>query len=197
MIIEQTTLPGVLLIEPEVFTDNRGFLSESYQRQRYSNEGLERDFVQDNHCRSLKDTLRGLHFQCERPQGKLIYVTAGEIYDVAVDIRKGSPTYARWYGTFLNENNHRQLYIPEGFAHGFCVLSEAADVQYKFTDYYDPDDEYGVIWNDPVIQIEWPVENPVLSNRDLKLALLEDISSKQIPNYKPSDTEQAQGRDCD
>lgn len=192
MIVEQTTLPGVLLIEPDVVNDSRGFLLESFQRQRYSAEGIKVDFIQDNHCRSVRGTLRGLHFQSKFPQAKLIYVSVGAIFDVAVDIRLGSPSYSQWYGAHLNEDNHRQLYIPEGFAHGFCVLSEVADIHYKFSDYYNPSDECGVIWSDPKIGIDWPIENPILSERDTKHLTLGAISEDKVPCYEFADSDRHQ-----
>ena len=141
-------LPGVLLIEPMVFSDERGFFMETYHAKKYAEAGIPGPFVQDNHSHSQRGTLRGLHYQLKNPQGKLVYAVKGEILDVAVDIRKGSPHFRRWTGNLLSEQNKRQLYIPEGFAHGFCVLSETADVIYKCTDFYAPGDEYGIFWAD-------------------------------------------------
>ena len=161
-----TSLPGVVIIEPRVFQDRRGFFLETYHATRYRDAGLELPFVQDNHSRSRKDTLRGLHFQRTRPQGKLVRVVAGEIFDVAADIDPSSATYGTWVGVSLSAENFRQLYVPPGYAHGFCVVSELAEVEYKCTDFYDPADEGGVMWNDPVLAITWPIAAPVLSQRD-------------------------------
>jgi dTDP-4-dehydrorhamnose 3,5-epimerase len=179
--VTETPLSGVLMIEPAVFQDSRGFLLESYNERRYGNHGIQ-GFVQDNYCHSMRNVLRGLHFQ-RRPQGKLIYVTSGAIFDVAVDIRKSSPTYANWFAVELSSENHKQIYIPAGFAHGFCVLSYSADVHYKFTDYYDPADECGILWSDPRIGIDWPVADPVLSDRDKMHSPLENISVERLPVY--------------
>ncbi len=181
MVVKETSLPGVLQIEPAVFHDARGYLAEVFHGERYARHGVS-GFVQDNHCRSARNVLRGLHFQSRHPQGKLIYVTSGTVFDVAVDIRKGSPTYARWIGVELSGENHRQLYIPPGFAHGFCVRSASADVHYKFTDYYTPADECGVIWNDAQIGIDWPLDTPVLSERDRSHSTLANIAER-LPDY--------------
>jgi dTDP-4-dehydrorhamnose 3,5-epimerase len=162
-------IPGLFLIEPEVYNDERGFFFEAYNYRDFKAIGLKAPFVQDNHSRSKKGVLRGLHFQVRHPQGKLVRAVAGEIFDVAVDLRAGSPTYKRWYGVVLSSENKRQLYIPEGFAHGFLVLSGEAEVIYKCTEYYYPKDEEGIIWNDPEIGINWPLpagEAPVLSKKD-------------------------------
>jgi dTDP-4-dehydrorhamnose 3,5-epimerase len=161
-----TTLPGVVLIEPDVHQDERGFFLESYQERRYRENGIPGPFVQDNHSHSLRGTLRGLHAQLSRPQGKLVRALAGEMFDVAVDIRRGSPHFGRWVGVTLSGDNFRQLYIPPGFAHGFCVISDRVDVEYKCTDYYDPGGEVTVAWNDPSIGVEWPVTDPILSRKD-------------------------------
>lgn len=166
MRFETTKLPGVLIIEPRVFRDERGFFLETYHARKYAEAGLEATFVQDNHSRSRKDTLRGLHFQRQRPQGKLVRAIQGEIFDVAADIDPASPTYGQWVGVYLSADNFRQIYVPPGYAHGFCVVSEIAEVEYKCTDFYDPADEGGVMWNDPVLAIEWPTASPVLSGRD-------------------------------
>ena len=157
MKVIETTLPGVIVIEPKVFGDQRGFFQETYHAQRYREAGLDVTFVQDNHSRSRRGVLRGLHYQMIQMQGKLVSVTRGEVFDVAVDIRKGSATFGQWYGTHLNDENHRQMYVPPGYAHGFCVLSETVDFIYKCTDYYHPQSEKGVLWNDPEIGIEWPI----------------------------------------
>ena len=166
MQVLSTALAGVVIIDPTVFRDARGFFLESYHARRYSEAGLELPFVQDNHSRSRKDTLRGLHFQRTRPQGKLVRAVAGEIFDVAADIDPSSPTYGTWVGVSLSAENFRQLYVPPGYAHGFCVVSEEAEVEYKCTDFYDPADEGGVMWNDPVLRITWPTVAPILSPRD-------------------------------
>jgi dTDP-4-dehydrorhamnose 3,5-epimerase len=181
--IENTGLSGVLLIEPRVFTDDRGFFMETHHYQKYADRGLDVTFVQDNHSHSRQGTLRGLHYQLKQAQGKLIYVVKGEIFDVAVDIREGSPTFGKWLGARLSEENRKQIYVPEGFAHGFCVLSEQADVIYKCTDFYSPDDEYGINWADTEIGIEWPVKDPVLSDKDIKNPMLKDMPKELLPNY--------------
>jgi len=162
----ETQLPGVLIFEPKIFGDQRGFFTETYQQQRYSEAGIELPFVQDNHSRSARGVLRGLHFQRTRPQGKLVRVSRGAVYDVAVDINPKSPTCGQYVGVELNDENHRQLWVPPGYAHGFCVLSDVADFIYKCTDYYFPDDEGGLLWNDADVQIPWPIKNPQLSAKD-------------------------------
>lgn len=161
-----TALPGVLLIEPKAFGDKRGFFLESFQAERYREAGIDFPFVQDNHSRSQRGVLRGLHFQKTRPQGKLVSVSRGAVYDVAVDINPSSPTCGQFVGVELNDENHRQLWIPPGYAHGFCVISDVADFQYKCTDYYNPEDEGGLQWNDPHVGIPWPIEQPLLSAKD-------------------------------
>jgi dTDP-4-dehydrorhamnose 3,5-epimerase len=166
MRVSPTDLPGVVVVEPDVFRDGRGFFLETYHAEKYRSAGITGPFLQDNHSHSLKDTLRGLHLQIRRPQGKLIRVVEGEIFDVAVDVRVGSPTFGRWVGVTLSAENFRQCYVPPGFAHGFCVLSPIAQVEYKCTDLYDSSAEIGVAWNDPAIAISWPVQEPLLSNRD-------------------------------
>ncbi len=166
MKVIKTALPGVLIIEPKVFGDHRGFFLETYHTERYREAGIGLSFVQDNHSRSPRGVLRGLHFQRTRPQGKLVGVTRGAVYDVAVDIDPGSPTCGQFVGVELNDENHRQLWIPPGYAHGFCVLSDVADFQYKCTDLYLPQDEGGLLWNDPDLGIPWPVSNPQLSAKD-------------------------------
>jgi len=168
MNIIQTQLPGVLIIEPKVFGDERGFFVECYQEPRYRDAGIELPFVQDNHSRSQYGVLRGLHFQRNRPQGKLVRVTRGAVYDVAVDINPESPTCGEFVGVELTADNHLQLWIPPGYAHGFCVLSDVADFQYKCTDLYYPEEEGGLIWNDPDVNIPWPIETPKLSDKDLR-----------------------------
>ena len=166
MKVIQTQLPGVLIIEPKVFGDERGFFVECYQAPRYREFGIELPFVQDNHSRSRKGVLRGLHFQRKRPQGKLVRVTRGAVFDVAVDINPESATCGKFVGVELTADNHHQLWIPPGYAHGFCVLSDVADFQYKCTDLYDPTDEGGLIWNDPDVKIPWPIQQPSLSDKD-------------------------------
>jgi len=173
-----TELPGVVLIEPTVYRDQRGFFLETYHAGKYRAAGVEGIFVQDNHSHSVRGTVRGLHAQCRRPQGKLVRVLRGEIFDVAVDIRPSSPSFRRWVGVRLSAESFRQLYIPPGFAHGFCVLSETADVEYKCTELYDPADEVGILWNDPELGITWPVREPILSQKDRaapRLAELTDV----------------------
>lgn len=166
MKVIETVLPGVLIIEPKVFGDQRGFFIETFHVERYREAGIDLPFVQDNHSRSPRGVLRGLHFQRTRPQGKLVSVSRGAVYDVAVDISPESPTCGRFVGVELSDDNHRQLWIPPGYAHGFCVLSEVADFQYKCTDLYFPEDEGGLIWNDPDVNIPWPIEMPRLSAKD-------------------------------
>ena len=161
------TLPDVLVIEPRVHRDDRGFFVETYHAQRYRDAGIDAVFVQDNHSRSVRDTLRGLHWQvAPHPQAKLVRVVEGEILDVAVDVREGSPTFGHWAAVTLSSQNFRQLFVPIGFAHGFLVLSETADIEYKCSDIYDPAAERGLMWDDPAIAIAWPVTSPILSARD-------------------------------
>ncbi|HEY9847518.1 MAG TPA: dTDP-4-dehydrorhamnose 3,5-epimerase, partial [Candidatus Caenarcaniphilales bacterium] len=174
MKVVETLLPDVLLLEPRVFEDERGFFFESFHEHRYAEAGVNKRFVQDNHSYSCKGTLRGLHYQQLHPQGKLVRVTSGEVFDVAVDIRRGSPTFGKWLGVYLSAANKKQLYIPEGFAHGFCVVSEVAEFLYKCTDFYVPGDERGIIWNDPAIGIEWPLVEPLLSHKDAALPQLSE-----------------------
>lgn len=168
-------LPEVVVVEPDVFKDGRGFFLETWHQRKYTGEGLPETFVQDNHSFSVRNVLRGLHAQLRRPQGKLVRALQGEILDVAVDIRPGSPTFGRWVGEVLSGENFRQLWIPPGFAHGFSVLSETAHVLYKCTDFYDREDEVCLLWNDPAIGIDWRIENPVLSEKDLQGKSLAEI----------------------
>ena len=161
-----TDLPGVIVVEPDVHRDARGFFLETYHAAKYAAAGIHGAFVQDNHSRSVHATVRGLHLQVLRPQAKLLRVIEGEIYDVAVDVRRGSPTFGRWVGVTLSADSHRQCYVPAGFAHGFSVISETAQVEYKCTDLYDPDSEIGIAWDDPEIAIQWPFRQPLLSDRD-------------------------------
>ncbi len=183
MQITPTELNDVLLIRPDVHRDDRGFFLESFNAERYADAGLEVSFVQHNHSQSRLGTLRGLHIQLARPQGKLIRVTQGEVFDVAVDVRRGSPHFGRHVGVVLSADGFEQLWIPEGFAHGFCVLSESAEIQYSCTDYYDPTSELSIAWDDPAIGIHWPIENPVLSEKDRKGNLLADCPPELLPSY--------------
>ena len=167
MEVVKTPIEGVLLIKPQVFGDERGYFVETWQKERYEAAGINLPFVQDNHSKSTNGILRGLHFQKQHPQGKLVMVSLGEVFDVAVDIRKGSPTFGKWFGAILNQENQNQLWIPPGMAHGFVVLSDVAHFHYKCTDFYHPGDEGSIRWNDPTIGIDWPYkEEPVLSAKD-------------------------------
>lgn len=174
MKVIQTELPGVLILEPKRFGDDRGFFMEMFHEKRYAEAGIPGPFVQDNFSRSVKGTLRGLHFQEPNAQGKLVQALAGTVYDVAVDIRRGSPTFGKWVGVELSAENRRQLWVPAGFAHGFCVVSESADFHYKCTDFYSPTSERGIAWNDPDLGIPWPVTSPLLSPKDSAAPRLED-----------------------
>jgi dTDP-4-dehydrorhamnose 3,5-epimerase len=176
MIVENTPLPGLLLVKPDVFGDERGFFQESWNLRRYTEAGLDRHFVQDNLSFSRKGILRGLHFQNPHSQGKLVYALRGEVFDVAVDVRADSPSFGEWYGVTLSEENHLQLFIPEGFAHGFCVTSETALFAYKCTDFYRPELECSIRWDDPDIGIDWPIKNPELSKKDQNGQWLRDLS---------------------
>ena len=178
MRVVPTAIPEILILEPDVHTDGRGFFLETYHADRYREHGIPGPFVQDNHSRSLGGTLRGLHLQLRRPQGKLIRVIEGEILDVAVDVRRGSPTFGRWVSVALTAENFKQVYIPPGFAHGFCVVSPVAQVEYKCTDVYDPSSEIGIAWNDPALGISWPVAQPLLSKRDSSHPTLSEVTGK-------------------
>ncbi len=184
MRVIETELPGVLLIEPEIFGDERGFFQEIWQRDRYAAAGLPETFVQDNLSRSAKGVLRGLHFQNPGAQGKLVQVLAGAVFDVVVDIRRGSPTFGKWVGETLSSGDHRQLWAPPDFAHGFCVVSETADFMYKCSTPYRPEDEHAIRFDDPEIAIEWPVSDPILSERDRAAPMLRD--APVLPDYKIS-----------
>ncbi|MFG0297853.1 MAG: dTDP-4-dehydrorhamnose 3,5-epimerase [Maioricimonas sp. JB045] len=176
MKFQRTELPDVVLIEPTIFRDDRGFFMETYHRQRFVEGGIDAVFVQDNLSRSTRGTVRGLHFQIQQAQGKLVHVLAGEIFDVAVDLRRSSPTFGRWVGVTLSEDNRRAVYIPPGFAHGFCVVSETADVFYKCTDFYAPQHERTLLWNDPAVGVDWPVPGePILSEKDRHGQPLSDV----------------------
>ena len=183
MKITRTTLSEVLLIEPDVFGDQRGFFMESWHAKKYAEHGLDVPFVQDNHSRSQHGVLRGLHYQLEQTQGKLVRVLCGTVFDVAVDIRKGSPSLGQWVGFELSGENHKQVYVPPGFAHGFCVLSESADFLYKCTNFYAPEYEHGILWNDPAIGIEWPGSDFLISEKDATHGLLNDMHDV-LPAYE-------------
>lgn len=182
MNIRETSLPGVLLVEPIVFGDERGFFVETFSARAMSESGIPPVFVQDNHSRSTKGVLRGLHYQLDVPQGKLVHAARGRIFDVAVDIRVGSPHFGQWYGAELNDENLFSLWIPPGFAHGFCVLSDIADVIYKCTALFHPADDRGVAWSDPQIAIDWPVKDPIVSAKDRSLAAL-SVGRPDLPAY--------------
>ncbi len=183
MNIIPTEIEDVKIIEPDVFGDARGFFMESWSRQRYAEAGIDVPFVQDNVSSSSKGVLRGLHYQHPQGQGKLVQVLRGEVLDVAVDIRVGSPTFGQSVSVVLSEENHRQFYVPVGFAHGFCVLSEMALFSYKCTEFYNPRTEGTVLWNDPDLRIDWPVDSPSLSEKDLKGSFLKDIPKERLPLY--------------
>jgi dTDP-4-dehydrorhamnose 3,5-epimerase len=178
-----TDLQGVFVIEPVVHRDDRGFFFETYHSEKFAEVGLTLPFVQDNHSKSGKGTLRGLHAQWRRPQGKLVRCLDGSIWDVAIDMRRGSPTWARWFGVELTSENFKQIYVPPGFLHAFVVLSDTAEVEYKCTDVYDPGGELGVAWNDPEIGIEWPVDEPVLSEKDASAPLLSEVPQEHLPEF--------------
>lgn len=180
MQVERTKLEGVLLVTPKVFGDDRGFFMETYNQDKAAELGLPTSFVQDNHSKSSKGVLRGLHYQYPQWQGKLVRVVQGEIFDVAVDIRAGSPTYGEWVGYSLNDENKQQLYVPEGFAHGFVVTSDTAEVVYKCTAMYAPEQEGSVLWNDPAIGINWPIDEPLLSAKDKVGTLLADLPALSL-----------------
>jgi dTDP-4-dehydrorhamnose 3,5-epimerase len=180
---KETKLKGVFVLEPDVFSDERGFFLETWNRSRYENLGIQGTFVQDNVSFSKKGILRGLHFQYPQPQGKLVQVLSGQVVDVAVDIRVGSPTFGRWISEELSGENHKQMYIPPGFAHGYCVTSETAVFSYKCTDFYNPETERGIIWNDPDLKIDWPIAEPVLSPRDMGYSKLKDLPPEHLPRF--------------
>jgi dTDP-4-dehydrorhamnose 3,5-epimerase len=183
MKIIATPIDGLLVIEPKIFKDKRGFFMETYNRQKYEAAGITETFVQDNLSYSKKKTVRGLHFQIRRSQAKLVQAVAGEIFDVAVDLRPASTTFGKWTGARLSDKNGHQMYIPKGFAHGFCVLSEFALFYYKCSDFYAPDDEGGIIWSDQDIGIEWPVENPIISEKDKQYPNLANLAAEQLPSF--------------
>ena len=182
----ETKIKGVYIIEPKVFGDNRGYFMETYNKKHFEQAGLKMNFVQDNESRSIKGVLRGLHFQRKHSQGKLIRVTKGEVFDVAVDLRNGSKTYGKWEGIILSEENKKQFYIPEGFAHGFLVISDEAIFNYRCTDFYAPEYEGGIMWSDPDINIKWPlenIENTILSEKDKINPMLSELDLSKYPDY--------------
>ena len=187
MKIIETHLPGVVVIEPKIFGDKRGFFLESFRQDTIDQAGINVTFVQDNHSRSTQGVLRGLHYQLKQTQGKLVRVTSGSVFDVAVDVREGSPTFGQWYGAQLDEENMRMMYVPPGYAHGFVVLSDSADFLYKCTDYYHPESEQGIAWNDPDIGIEWPIEalssEVSLSEKDKANPFLKNQPSEKLPHF--------------
>jgi dTDP-4-dehydrorhamnose 3,5-epimerase len=179
----ETALPGPLIIEPKVFRDERGYFYEAYNRSRFAEHGLDVQFAQTNVSRSTRGVLRGLHYQHPNPQGKLVSVLEGEVYDVAVDIRQGSPSFGKWIGAMLTAENQRHFWVPEGFAHGFCVLSDFATFTYQCTAPYDPTCDAAILWNDPRIGIDWPIDRAQLSSKDAKAPLLEDVSADRLPTF--------------
>ena len=181
MEVTQTELSGVIVVQPRVFQDERGFFAETWNQSRWKEAGLPVDFVQDNLSFSVRGVLRGLHFQNPYPQGKLVYVLRGEVFDVVVDVRKGSPTFGEWVGCSLSADNHTQVFIPGGFAHGFCVTSDSALLAYKCTELYRRETEGSVRWNDPDIGIDWPIEKPTLSEKDAESPLLKDVDAERLP----------------
>lgn len=185
MRVTSVGIPGVYLIELNIARDRRGCFAETHHEQRYQEAGITERFVQDNYSRSVRNTLRGLHFQEPHAQGKLVMVLEGIIYDVVVDVRKGSPSFGKWYGVELSGENLRQIYIPPGCAHGFCVTSETAAFMYKCTEYYSPRDERGIIWNDPALGIAWPVTTPILSEKDQAHRTLAEMDA-ELPLYRPA-----------
>ena len=193
MNIITTNLPGVIVIEPKVYVDKRGFFLETFREDVLLQAGINAHFVQDNHTRSSQGVLRGLHYQMTQTQGKLVRVAAGSVFDVVVDVRSGSPTFGQWYGTELNEDNIKMIYVPPGFAHGFVVLSETADFIYKCTDYYHPESEQGVAWDDPDLNIDWSIaeiaEKISLSDKDKQNVKLKDQPAEKLPAYKDFMTE--------
>jgi dTDP-4-dehydrorhamnose 3,5-epimerase len=182
--IIETSLPGVLIVKPKVFEDGRGFFMETYRANTMTAAGVA-VFIQDNHSRSSRNVLRGLHYQLHHPQAKLCRVAQGEVLDIAVDIRAGSPAFGKWVGVVLSGENHLELYIPPGFAHGYVVRSESADFLYKCSDYYDAADDRGVLWNDPEIGIDWQTESPILSQKDQRYSPLSQIAPEQLPRFQP------------
>lgn len=183
MNVKETKLAGVLVLEPNVFSDERGFFLETWKSTRYENAGIGGPFVQDNVSFSKKGVLRGLHFQYPQSQGKLVQVLSGEVVDIAVDVRVGSSTFGHWVSEVLSDANHRQIYIPPGFAHGYCVTSQTAVFSYKCTDFYNSATESGIIWNDPDLNIDWPIKEPVLSPKDANYSRLKDLSPDKLAHF--------------
>jgi dTDP-4-dehydrorhamnose 3,5-epimerase len=183
MKIIEINLPGVIVFEPKKFGDDRGFFIETARADVLQDAGINETFVQDNHSRSTKGVLRGLHYQLTQPQGKLVRVATGAVYDVAVDVRKGSPTFGQWFGTTLDEQSLRMMYVPPGFAHGFVVLTDTADFIYKCTNYYHPQSEQGIFWNDPEVGIQWPIADVQLSEKDTNNPLLKDQLAENLPLF--------------
>jgi dTDP-4-dehydrorhamnose 3,5-epimerase len=186
MRIKHTSLSGLILIEPRCFRDERGFFLETFQAERYRDHGITETFVQDNHSRSRQGVLRGLHFQVRRPQAQIVTVMRGRIFDVAVDLRPDSTTFGRWHGEELHEDGPRQIYMAPGFAHGFCVLSDFADLHYKVSEIYDDGDEGGLFWNDPDLAIQWPIGDPVVSARDRAYPRLQELNRECLPHATAS-----------
>jgi len=182
--IEDSNISGIKIITPHIHKDDRGYFFESFNSKDFSNLGLPTKFVQDNQAFSKKGTLRGLHYQLNHPQGKLVRVIYGEVFDVAVDIRQESPTFGKYEGVHLSDENNKIVYIPEGFAHGYVVLSETAIFQYKCTENYHPNDEYGMLWNDKDLNIKWPIKNPILSQKDNNLPIMQLIDKKHLPKFR-------------
>ena len=176
-------LPEIIVIDPDVHRDERGHFLEVFRKQRYAKHGIINDFVQDNLSYSTKGVLRGLHYQLGKPQGKLVWVVHGEVFDVAIDIRRGSPTFGKWVGMILSSTQCRQIFIPQGFAHGFCVVSEYATMLYKCTEYYAPNEEHGIRWDDPTLAIDWPPMNPIVSKKDRQYPSLKDIPENELPLF--------------
>ncbi len=184
MNVKETKLSGVLVLEPDVFSDERGFFLETWNSTRYENAGIQGPFVQDNASFSKKGVLRGLHFQYPQSQGKLVQVLSGQAVDVVVDIRVGSPTFGHWVSEVISDANHKQIYIPPGFAHGYCVTSQTAVFSYKCTDFYNPETESGIIWNDPDLNIDWPIKEPILSPKDASYSRLKDLPPDKLPHFR-------------
>jgi len=183
LIFESTAIPGVMIIHPEVHKDNRGYFFESFKQNEFENNNIKIKFVQDNQAQSSKGVLRGLHYQLKNPQGKLVWATLGKIFDVAVDIRKGSPTFGQSVTTILDDKSHLRFYVPPGFAHGYHALSDNAIFNYKCTDFYYPGDEYGIKWNDPSINVEWGEGDKIISKKDISLSNLDDLNEDFLPIY--------------
>lgn len=184
MNVHKAELDGVVVIEPDVFNDQRGYFFETYNQNRYQEIGIKSNFVQDNLSFSKKGTLRGLHYQHPHDQAKLVQVIQGEVFDVVVDIRRESPTFGKWIGQYLSDENKKQIFVPEGFAHGFCVLSDTALFHYKCSDFYAPGCEGGILWSDPDVAVDWPLDSPIVSEKDAKLPCLKDIVEDLLPSYK-------------